>query len=348
MPRIGVITVPLDPKNIADYQYALDESTWGSPKVRAPKDPTAPQKDDVLLIASGYHRPDSRSPRVPFPTYIKHAEFEKVTLVRVTGSPYTSDAPHWPREVADNEVHYPYRFAIAPIGVIENVPVLRFPDELAKAFHKSINGQSRAIVHDISDIGAGSIAQMAERSSWKDLNRSLPRNAVDVALGTIPKGARVTLKKPRTATGQGYQQDQERKTATEKFAEEKAIQFYEANGWDVIKRGAPYDLLCFRNNEERRVEVKGTTGAAGTVNLTSNEVANAREHTTDLFIVHSITLDPQPQKTPTTPKFKGTSGTPLILPDWVPVDDDLAATDYSYAVPRGRLQDPEALTPLPR
>lgn len=348
MPRIGVITVPLDPKNISDYQFALDESTWGSPKDRAPQDPTAPRKGDVLLIASGYHRPGSRSPRVPLAEYVKDAEFEKVTLVRVAGTPHTSSAPHWPNEVAENKVHYPYRFAIAPVGIIEDVSLLQFPVQLTEAFHKSINGQSRAIVHDISDTEADDIADLAGRPSWRDLTRSLPRNAIDVVLGTNPKGTHVTVKKPRTGSGQGYQQDQETKDATEEFAVRKAIEFYEENGWDVTELGKPYDLLCVRDGQERRVEVKGTTGAAGTVNLTSNEVANAREHTTDLFIVHSIKVEPKNQKTPGASKLEGVSGTRLILPDWVPADDDLAATKYSYAVPRDLLQDPEALNQLPR
>lgn len=45
----------------------------------------------------------------------------------------------------------------------------------------------------------------------------------------------------------------------------------------VKKLGKPYDLRCTRGTEERHVEVKGTTGAATSVELTINEVLHARD-----------------------------------------------------------------------
>ncbi|MFC8765879.1 protein NO VEIN domain-containing protein [Streptomyces sp. NPDC057193] len=41
--------------------------------------------------------------------------------------------------------------------------------------------------------------------------------------------------------------------------------------------GKPYDPRCTRNTQERHVEVKGTTGAATSVELTTNEVLHARD-----------------------------------------------------------------------
>ncbi|WP_344385742.1 protein NO VEIN domain-containing protein [Streptomyces aureus] len=41
--------------------------------------------------------------------------------------------------------------------------------------------------------------------------------------------------------------------------------------------GKPYDLRCTRGTEERHVEVKRTTGAATSVELTINKVLHARD-----------------------------------------------------------------------
>ncbi|MFF8974968.1 protein NO VEIN domain-containing protein [Streptomyces sp. NPDC014995] len=43
------------------------------------------------------------------------------------------------------------------------------------------------------------------------------------------------------------------------------------------KLGKPYDLRCARGTEERHVKVKGTTGAATSVELTTSEVLHARD-----------------------------------------------------------------------
>ncbi|CAL9624223.1 hypothetical protein SUDANB6_05933 [Streptomyces sp. enrichment culture] len=61
----------------------------------------------------------------------------------------------------------------------------------------------------------------------------------------------------------------------------------------VEKLGKPYDLRCTRGTEERHVEVKGTTGAATSVELTINEVLHARDKddTVDLYVAISRFCD---------------------------------------------------------
>ncbi|MFJ3722749.1 protein NO VEIN domain-containing protein [Streptomyces sp. NPDC090045] len=67
----------------------------------------------------------------------------------------------------------------------------------------------------------------------------------------------------------------------------------EQGGWTVEKFGRPYDLRRTRGAEERHVEVKGTTGAATSVELTINEVLHVRDkdNTVDLYVVSDIRVD---------------------------------------------------------
>ena len=52
-----------------------------------------------------------------------------------------------------------------------------------------------------------------------------------------------------------------------------------------------YDLDCFKNGGTLRVEVKGTQTTGDSVILTPNEVRNAKNHKTALYILHSIKVD---------------------------------------------------------
>ncbi|WP_437081385.1 protein NO VEIN domain-containing protein [Streptomyces sp. enrichment culture] len=74
--------------------------------------------------------------------------------------------------------------------------------------------------------------------------------------------------------GAGYISNPKKRKAIEEHAEQLATAHYEGQGWTVEKLGKPYDLHCTRGTDERHVEVKGTTGAATSVELT-NEVLHA-------------------------------------------------------------------------
>lgn len=341
MPRIGTVTVPIDSRNLDDYQYALETSTWGSPNVPKDDDPEAPRQGDVLLVATGYERPASRSPRVPFDTYRTDAYFTRVIVVQVTGEPHVSHTPHWPQELQEGQVKYPYRFAIVPIGVIDDLELDSVGDKLAKAFHRSILGGSRAIV--VEETGADDIANKAGRPSWDDLIRALPIGAIDIAL-TNPRGKKPAFSSKRIPTsGQGRQSDSKQNKAIERFAVDAAVAHYESRGWEVTEFGKPFDLLCTRGGEDLRVEVKGTTGEAGTVQVTINEITNARTFSADLFIVHNITLDSYESPETGQVDYIGVGGTSRILPNWEPEDDDLTAKAFQYRVPQDKLLDPDTL-----
>ncbi|MCC5480838.1 DUF3883 domain-containing protein [Streptomyces barringtoniae] len=97
----------------------------------------------------------------------------------------------------------------------------------------------------------------------------------------------------RRRRGAGYISDPKKRKAVEEHAEQLATAHYELQGWTVEKLGKPYDLRCTRGTEERHVEVKGTTGAATSVELTINEVLYARDkgNTVDPYVVSDISMD---------------------------------------------------------
>lgn len=84
--------------------------------------------------------------------------------------------------------------------------------------------------------------------------------------------------------------------------------------------------------------------------ITRNERCNARKFQTDLFIVHSMTVDIIPGKTETRidkfgtpiicPVYLGTAGTQKVIHNWVPDDSDLDPIQYDYTVPKDLWEDP--------
>ncbi|WP_228919659.1 protein NO VEIN domain-containing protein [Streptomyces sp. DH20] len=129
--------------------------------------------------------------------------------------------------------------------------------------------------------------------------------------------------------GAGYISDPKRRKAIEEHAEQLATAHYEGQGWTVEKLGKPYYLRGLRGTEERHVEVKGTTGAATSVELTINEVLHARDkgNTVDLYVVSDIKVD-----TSTDPYTPG-GGTVSHYPDWEPAEEDLRPRKYEYGLP---------------
>ncbi|MET7539630.1 DUF3883 domain-containing protein [Streptomyces sp. NPDC005507] len=137
-------------------------------------------------------------------------------------------------------------------------------------------------------------------------------------------------KKPqRRRRGAGYISDPKKRKAIELHAENHAVAHYEKNGWTVERLGKPYDLHCTRGTEERHVEVKGTTGAATSVELTINEVLHARDkdNTVDLYVVSDIKVD-----TLTDP-YTASGNKVTLFTDWEPAEEDLRPRKYEYRLP---------------
>lgn len=133
------------------------------------------------------------------------------------------------------------------------------------------------------------------------------------------------------SNGRGRMQDQGRREAVELHAMRLAQLYYEREGYTVEDTSAtePYDLQCEKGGDIRLVEVKGTTLAGSTVELTAGEVESAREYVTDLFVVSDIECIGHGEEA------RATGGNCRVFRDWDPEGDDLEPTAYRYAVPNG-------------
>ncbi|HST49589.1 protein NO VEIN domain-containing protein [Jatrophihabitans sp.] len=126
----------------------------------------------------------------------------------------------------------------------------------------------------------------------------MPREVLEILaledLGDVtgPKpGATSTERKSAKRGGSGYIADSAVRSAIEWRAVNLAIEAYEALDYEVEYTGStkPYDLVVTKRDEIRRVEVKGSSGAAKTVELTYGEVDNSRDwQPTDLVVVDGI------------------------------------------------------------
>jgi hypothetical protein len=108
---------------------------------------------------------------------------------------------------------------------------------------------------------------------------------------------------------------------------------FEGRGFTVtdVSSNQPYDLRCVKGTVRIDVEVKGTTTLGETVLLTPNEVQHAltnHPHTA-LAVVRQIVLDGRGTASP-----RADGGTLEVLEGWRPLDTDLKAVGYTYAVPK--------------
>jgi hypothetical protein len=136
------------------------------------------------------------------------------------------------------------------------------------------------------------------------------------------------LARPR-AQGKGRMRDVQRRRTVERHAMDIAIKHYVDLGYKVTDTSSthPFDLVCLRDGVEKRVEVKGSQLLAWTVDVTIAEVESARGgqasgYSTDLFIVHSMTL------TGTGETIRASGGKIRKLVDWCPADADLQAISF--------------------
>jgi len=157
------------------------------------------------------------------------------------------------------------------------------------------------------------------------------------ALSTWRKGIERTLRplelpdrKPKKATGQGFQADPDKKDAVELRAMNVAKTHYESLGFHIEDTSAnkPYDLLCRQGAQLIRVEVKGLSGALGAVSVTYNEVESAidQNYRTDLFIVHSIEVKEIGLK-----EYRGDDGIVVTEEEWRPLEERLKPISYRYS-----------------
>ena len=100
-----------------------------------------------------------------------------------------------------------------------------------------------------------------------------------------------------------------------------------------------YDLQCIRGDDERHIEVKGTTGLGETVILTHNEVLHALEWhpKVDLFVVTEIHVEGRESNHPT-----ASGGFAHVCGEWRPADEDLIPVGYHCATGLGKFGSQES------
>lgn len=138
----------------------------------------------------------------------------------------------------------------------------------------------------------------------------------------FPKG------RPRSE-GQGRRLDTKLRKQIEDVAQDRLMQHYRSNGWDVedCRFGNPFDAKATKGDRVEYLEAKGTTTEGKRVIVTRNEVAFAGDHPGECVIglVVGITLTD-------TGDLDTTSGE-LQLFRWEPQDENLDPLHYDYYPP---------------
>jgi len=140
-------------------------------------------------------------------------------------------------------------------------------------------------------------------------------------------------KSGKTGKGQGFSSDSMYNSTIENYAMQKAIKFYENMGYRVkdVSKNESYDLHCEKYGKELFVEVKGTSGQANSIIMTSNEVKVALNnyHKYDLFIVTNIIYHESNDKSV---KSYCSGGKIVRYKQWKPDEDKLIPLSYKVII----------------
>jgi hypothetical protein len=133
--------------------------------------------------------------------------------------------------------------------------------------------------------------------------------------------------------GQGRRMDVGLRLAIEAHAMGLAISYFAGLGCecaDITGDRLPYDLRCFRDGSEFRVEVKGTTSDGQSVLLTPREVKHAKAGATPtvLCVVFGINTSQKADGT-----WIATGGSIRELNPWVIQQSALEPVGYLYHLP---------------
>lgn len=172
---------------------------------------------------------------------------------------------------------------------------------------------------------------LAYRDSWR--NRKGDSTEITAIRLVVAEQAGEKAIPPRAVHNQGYLQSKEARQELERYAMQRATEWYKVHGWQVCNVSAlySYDLHCTKEDgTELRVEVKGTTSEGNEVLLTPNEVRHAREYYphTALFVVAELKFDGNDET-----GYLASGGKLFRIQPWKPDDDALEPVGYVYAVP---------------
>ncbi|MFJ2775305.1 DUF3883 domain-containing protein [Kitasatospora sp. NPDC087315] len=297
--------------------HGRETGTWGYPEWK-PEYRDAARRPEFVVLVTG------ASPRVQLDQWL--TETATLYFFQARGTFYDGKAPHWPDEEAAQTVKYQARLSIVPLGVFTGVP-------LGPSGPLSVQG-SDALRRSGTDRGHGKLVRMSPQAlldlagagtTWHGGQSISVAGLPVVELDELPDNS-----PKRRRRGAGRISDPKKRKAIEEHAVAAARLHYELRGWQVEELGKPYDLRCTRPGAEKHVEVKGTTGAPTSVELTINEVEHARNpaHDVDLFVVSDIKV------TTTADPYTTEGGTSLLIENWVPDDADLKPRRFEYFVPQ--------------
>ena len=142
----------------------------------------------------------------------------------------------------------------------------------------------------------------------------------------------VDLSTPKGATqGAGRRLDVESKTAIEMRAVAVALEWCTKHGWHAAMHVGhdkkPWDIEATQGGRLRYMEVKGTTGALGAVDVTCGEVKAARVNgdAHAIAIVCGIELSTGPRG-----EVAAGGGRIAVEDPWHPADDELTVVSYHW------------------
>lgn len=141
----------------------------------------------------------------------------------------------------------------------------------------------------------------------------------------------VPQNKKRLTNGFSRQMDPLKRIAIEKYAENTVFNMLVAQGYQVEKYGKPFDLLAVKGDEVLKVEVKGKSEYATSVEVTVNEVEVAKnqlnEYRTLLAVVDGI------DSTNSDGKWSCSNGRVRLWWDLVFNEESLYPTKYLFTLP---------------
>jgi hypothetical protein len=171
-----------------------------------------------------------------------------------------------------------------------------------------------------ADLAAGPSSEPASKPDRSSLAPRQPTPDDEVARPTS-----------RRSGGAGYMTDQVLKDAIERHAVQTARDHYrDVEKYDVEDVGnrESYDIRATRGTAELHIEVKGSTGSADKVELTSNEVSHARGTDTHLVIVDQIQWRRLPDGA-----IEASGGRARRWTAWTPAEEHLTPSRYWYRPP---------------
>jgi len=168
-------------------------------------------------------------------------------------------------------------------------------------------------------------------SDWMiDILREIRKR--EAARGVAAPEMESPLAERSSATGQGRGLTASQRKAVEDFAMARAMEHFKAlyDTVEDVHAHEPFDLLCSKRGGRSalRVEVKGTTGDARSILVTSGEVSSARAHRTALYIASELAWADKAAAL-----INPTGWRQDVIDRWAPTDHDLNPTAYEWRNP---------------